>query len=1524
MQINYFQGTNFSSAPAWLTTTLFQVSAFYDKLFTNNITIDVTVNWVPLQWSETSTHEGGVLATNNLTDGTKGVTSSFSTVSNALISHEGNSIQTEAYGNMPTSGVSSVYVPPAEAMVLGLESNQTVNIDLNVNSSANWLGSAGFSPFDAFSAVAHEITETAMGRFSNPSSTPYVMDMFRFSGSGQHDLTTGTSSSNTTAYFSVDNGGTVLGTWNNKPNNGDYGDWSNGPVPDDAYGTQGGGVAPISEVDIELMNVLGWSVDVVTSGVTSRVAPGQTFSGYTVMAGGELVVSSGGTSSNTTYTDATAFNDGVLAPSSAGGVGAFGFIESNGYETSATVDGGGFEWVDGGGEALYTTVNAYGSVIDFGLAEDAVLSAHGQMDVEGGGSGYFNSVLSGGVLSVHTSGVGFGNKIENGGTEIVFGSSVLDNVSSGGTQIIEAGGSAAGLDTVLAGGTQIISSGGYDNVTLVDGTQDVYGVASGDIVSGGPANQYVEQGGSAVSANLEDVGYQVVLSGGYASATTVSATTEQIVESGGSARSTVVLSGGAAILYAGAIGDALTVSSGGVLDGPGVLIDSSTAAGTVNGVTVGDATHVDELELLSGGVANNVTVTIFADSLQVDSGASATGTVVMSNGKDVVYGSVTSTTVSATGAEYVSSGGEATATTVLSGGTENLASGAIGNGLTVSAGGVLNGPGVLIHHNTVAGTVSGVTVGDPYFVDSLELLSGGVANNVTVTIFADSLQVDSGASATGTVVSSGGTDIVLGSVTSTTVSNGGLEVVSSGGVARATVVSSGGIQTVFSGGVVSGTTVLGGGVDLAYVGAKLSAVTVSSGGVLELGGLIIGAGVTSSAGAVNATRVISGATLLSGGVVDFSKATVHSGGADVVQSGGAAFGTLVSSGGIQTVLSGGVVSGTTLSGGKEIVSSGGVARATVVSSGGIQTVFSGGVVSGTTVLGGGADLAYVGAKLSAVTVSSGGVLELGGLIIGAGVTSSAGAVNATRVISGATLLSGGVVDFSKATVHSGGADVVQSGGAAFGTLVSSGGIQTVLSGGVVSGTTLSGGKEIVSSGGVARATVVSSGGIQTVFSGGVVSGTTILGGGTDLAYVGAKLSAVTVSSGGVLELGGLIIGAGVTSSAGAVNATRVISGATLLSGGVVDFSKATVHSGGADVVQSGGAAFGTLVSSGGSETVQAGGLASGGVVTISGAEIVRSGGVVSALTISSGGSATVQSGGVTVGVTVTLGGTETVQSGGLGSKSVIKGVELVRSGGATRGDTISSGGAETLSLGAVASGTLVSSGATLTILSGAAARGLTLPLGGVVIDNGALVISGATPTTLAGTLSGSGTLVENGPGTLILSGADTGFAGGVVISGGVVELAKAGGVGSSSITFASSAVSATLLIETADQPAVGATFASTLDNFDQTYEGLDLRGLAYVSGATAVLSGSTLVLTDGGKVYNFKMGDTPGAAFTVKSDGLGGTLINDPHNTTLMVQAMAGFGAGAPGADGFFNGAAPTSALFSASALTATGSAGHA
>ena len=114
--------------------------------------------------------------------------------------------------------------------------------------------------------IEHEITEV-MGRQSLINYAPNfysAMDLYRYSAPGVRSVAAGGSGS--TAYFSVDNGVTNLGTWNNNPNNGDLGDWYGSPRPsggaNDAandYSTSGV-INAFSASDITNMQALGWTV----------------------------------------------------------------------------------------------------------------------------------------------------------------------------------------------------------------------------------------------------------------------------------------------------------------------------------------------------------------------------------------------------------------------------------------------------------------------------------------------------------------------------------------------------------------------------------------------------------------------------------------------------------------------------------------------------------------------------------------------------------------------------------------------------------------------------------------------------------------------------------------------------------------------------------------------------------------------------------------------------------------------------------------------------------------------------------------------------------------------------------------------------------------------------------------------------------------------------------------------------------------------------------------------------------------
>jgi hypothetical protein len=167
---------------------------------------------------------------------------------------------------------------------------------------------------------------------------------------------------------------------------------------------------------------------------------------------------------------------------------------------------------------------------------------------------------------------------------------------------------------------------------------------------------------------------------------------------------------------------------------------------------------------------------------------------------------------------------------------------------------------------------------------------------------------------------------------------------------------------------------------------------------------------------------------------------------------------------------------------------------------------------------------------------------------------------------------------------------------------------------------------------------------------------------------------------------------------------------------------------------------------------------------------------------------------------------------------------------------------------------------------------------------------------------GSGTIVETGGGDLVLGGNGASFSGEAVISGGVIELGASNALGGGGVTFIEpSSGSAVLRIDAADAPAAGGAFANTISNFAGANEAIDLRSIAYVSGASAKVVGQTLLLTDGGATYTFDIAGGVAAAYPVLSDGHGGTLI-DPEaasaaqararatgSLSLFVQTMAGF-----------------------------------
>jgi autotransporter passenger strand-loop-strand repeat protein len=608
-----------------------------------------------------------------------------------------------------------------------------------------------------------------------------------------------------------------------------------------------------------------------------------------------------------------------------------------------------------------------------------------------------------------------------------------------------------------------------------------------------------------------------------------------------------------------------------------------------------------------------VTQRVLRGGLELLSGGTATGTVVMSSGGQGITrnGVAINTVVSSGGQQALGGSGTpiASGTTVLSGGLL-----LVGTGQAVSA---------------VVSSGGSVSVGDLGSAQGTTVFSGGsqtVAGHASGTVLSGGFEYVSGPNAVQLLA---------------LVDDGGAEYVLSG-AQLASALMSGGAIVIDSGGLASGS--------IALVSGAFGAVQLNGTG--NLGGEVSGfdttdtfdfrtIGFTDDITALSWTQLASGGsasgtlTLASGGTsASLTLLGQYAGETISINNGQASAGLTV--GGTFVVDTGAV---TTID-----VFSGGVADTTTVSAGGLQQIFSGGSASGTEVLSGGQEV--ISARLSAVLSS------------GASATVSNGFAFATTILSGATQVlegSAAVGGVASGSVLNGGEEIVSGDGAREDlALVNSGGLELVEAGGRLDSATISGGVVEVGSGGLLalldhaiafaaggggtlqldEATDYSSAGVSGFTSGDLidfravaftsgatsVSWTQIISSGPDVR------GTLTVTSGGTsadITLAGNYLGQ-------TVSVTNGQTSTGLVAGAGAEFASASDNSGGTDVtfsaggiatidVFSGGIASATTVSNGGLQQIFPGGSASGTVVSSGGKEIVSSGGVEELALVNSGG-----------------------------------------------------------------------------------------------------------------------------------------------------------------------------------------------------------------------------------------------------------------------------------------------------------------
>ncbi|MFR0430920.1 autotransporter outer membrane beta-barrel domain-containing protein [Escherichia coli] len=463
----------------------------------------------------------------------------------------------------------------------------------------------------------------------------------------------------------------------------------------------------------------------------------------------------------------------------------------------------------------------------------------------------------------------------------------------------------------------------------------------------------------------------------------------------------------------------------------------------------------------------------------------------------------------------------------------------------------------------------------------------------------------------------------------------------------------------------------------------------------------------------------------------------------------------------QTLESGGTSSSMSLSAGD-------TATNTTINSGGFQHVFSGGSATSTTINGSGFQYVSSGGSATSTTINGSGFQYV----------SSGGSATSTTINRGGLqhVFSGGSA--TSTTINSGGQQWVSSGGSATGTTINSGGQQRVSSGGSATGTTInSGGQQRVSSGGSATSTTINSGGYQNVSSGGSATSTTINSGGMLSVSSGGSAVDITQNSGGIIfadtsaTLRGTNINGSFSIAGGSASNMLLENGGYLSVLNGHQATSTTINSGGFQNVFSGGSATSTTINSGGFQNVYSGGSATSTTINSGGYQNVYSGGSATSTTINSGGYQNVHVNGNVTKTTITDGGILQVDVGGSASQvtqnsggAIVANTSAVLSGTNGKGTfsiaggsavnmLLENGGLLTVLGGHDASDTTVGSDGTLSVQSGGVLRGTTTLtdkgtlVGDVVTNEGNLYFLNNSAATFAGTLTGTGTLTQEGGNT---------------------------------------------------------------------------------------------------------------------------------------------------------------------------------
>ncbi|WP_321786382.1 autotransporter domain-containing protein [Paraburkholderia sp. J94] len=481
--------------------------------------------------------------------------------------------------------------------------------------------------------------------------------------------------------------------------------------------------------------------------------------------------------------------------------------------------------------------------------------------------------------------------------------------------------------------------------------------------------------------------------------------------------------------------------------------------------------------------------------------------------------------------------------------------------------------------------------------------------------------------------------------------------------------------------------------------------------------------------------------------------------------------------------------GTLESGGTEAVVSTGGNDATIINYGTIRADDSGKAIdlgsgdSTVQILGGAASVTGDmdgGTGTSTLTMSpgsgnafsySGAISNFSAVTVGAGTVSLSGTntyTGATTIASGATLALTGSGSLAQSAVTANGTLDI-SGTASGSSIASLSGSGTVNLGGQTLTLTNASGVFSGSISGTGGLTIAS--GTQTLTGVSTYTGTTLIQTGATLILSDSgDIILANVVNNGTLEVEGTLgnlsgtgtvsVGSGgVTLSGGSFGGTVAGSGAVTVTGSET-LSGASTYTGATSITNGS-----TLALTGSGSIAASSGVANAGTLDISGT--------------TSGASITTLSGNGAVALgakTLTLSNAADTYSGiigGTGGVSVNGGTETLTAANTYSGGTVIGTGA-TLALsgaGSIAASSGVTANGTLDISSTTSGATLQNISGSGTVSLGARTLTLANANgTYAGTFTGSGAIVKQGSGSLILNGNSSAFTGTTEVSAGLLEV----------------------------------------------------------------------------------------------------------------------------------------------------------